>query len=94
MRDPGAALSEMHRVLRPAGRLIFCEHGLSPDAGVARWQRRLTPVWKRMAGGCRLDRDVLSLLSAGRFACAEPRALSLPGPRPWTWVSLGVATPV
>ena len=49
--DPAAALAEARRVLKPGGRFLFCEHGLSPEPGVARWQRRIEPIWKRMAGG-------------------------------------------
>lgn len=65
--DPAAALSEMRRVLRPTGRLLFLEHGLAPDAGVARWQRRLEPLWGRLAGGCHLSRDVPLLLGDAGF---------------------------
>jgi len=64
--DLSAALQEMRRVLRPGGQLFFVEHGLSPRPKVARWQRRLTPLQKKLAGGCHLDRDIPSLLeSAG-----------------------------
>ncbi len=54
--DVGAALAELRRVLRPDGTLHFVEHGLAPDDSVLRWQRRLEPVQKRLAGGCHLTR--------------------------------------
>ncbi|MDE2607794.1 MAG: class I SAM-dependent methyltransferase [Burkholderiales bacterium] len=66
--DPQAALAEMRRVLRPGGTLLFAEHGLAPDAAVARWQHRLEPLWARLAGGCHLTRDVPFLLREAGFA--------------------------
>jgi SAM-dependent methyltransferase len=65
--DPAAALAGMRRVLRPGGRLLFCEHGRAPDAAVAAWQRRVNPLWRRAFGGCHLDRDVPGLLAAAGF---------------------------
>jgi SAM-dependent methyltransferase len=62
--DPAATLAEVHRLLRPGGRLLFIEHGLSPAPHLARWQRRFTPIQRRLAGGCHLDRDMSALLSA------------------------------
>jgi hypothetical protein len=57
----------MRRVLRPGGKLLFAEHGLAPDPSVARWQARLEPYWKRIAGGCHLTRDVPRLLAQAGF---------------------------
>lgn len=65
--DPQAALAEMRRGLRPGGKLLFAEHGLAPDAPVARWQHRLEPLWARLAGGCHLTRDVPLLLREAGF---------------------------
>ncbi len=53
--DSVAALREMRRVLKPSGEFLFCEHGQAPDVGVHRWQDRLTPLWKPLAGGCHLN---------------------------------------
>ncbi len=65
--DPGRALREIRRVLRPAGRLLFAEHGCAPDAAVASWQRRLTGIWSPLAGGCHLDRRIDDLIRAAGF---------------------------
>jgi ubiquinone/menaquinone biosynthesis C-methylase UbiE len=90
--DPVAALKEMRRVLRPGGRLIFCEHGRAPDESVRRWQKRLTPYWKPLAGGCHLDRDVPALLREAGFKSTDMETLYLPGPRPLTFNYWGTAT--
>jgi ubiquinone/menaquinone biosynthesis C-methylase UbiE len=90
--DPAAALREMRRVLEPGGRLLFCEHGLAPDASVRRWQQRLTPLWSRLAGGCHLDRDVPSLLQQAGFRPCDLRQAYLPGPRALTYHYWGTAT--
>lgn len=90
--DVQTALQEMRRVLKPDGKFYFCEHGLAPDAGVARWQHRLNPYWKPCAGGCNLHRDGPALLREAGFTVDELEQLYLPGPKPWTYVSRGVAS--
>jgi ubiquinone/menaquinone biosynthesis C-methylase UbiE len=92
MQDPSAALGEMSRVLRPDGRLIFIEHGLSPDAGVQSWQNRLTPVWRRLAGGCHLNRKMDDLIRSAGFSIATLDAAYIPGPRPLTYTYVGMGT--
>lgn len=89
--DPLAALQEMRRVLKPGGKFLFSEHGRAPDAGVRAWQNRITPLWKPLAGGCHLNRDIPALLSAGGLHIREVQSSYLPGPRPMTWVWRGWA---
>ena len=67
IQEAGRAVTEIGRVLRPGGRYIFLEHGLSVEAGIQRWQSRLTPLQKRLAGGCRLDVDIEALVRSGPF---------------------------
>ncbi len=92
--DPIAALTEMARVLKPNGRLLFCEHGLAPDLTVERWQHRLTPLWKPLAGGCHLDRNIPALLAAGSFSVEALSEQYLSGPRALTYMYSGWARPI
>jgi len=67
IREAQRAVSEIRRVLKPGGLFLFLEHGLSDDPGVQRWQRRLTPLQRRVADGCRLDVDIEGLVRSGAF---------------------------
>ena len=77
--DVHKALGEMRRVLKPNGRMIFCEHGEAPDANVKRWQERLTPVWKVIGGGCHPGRAIPSLITDGGFRVEKMETMYLPG---------------
>lgn len=94
VHTPAAALAEARRVLKPAGRLLFCEHGAAPDADVARWQRRIEPVWKRIAGGCHLTRPVASAIKASGFTMESLATMYVPRtPRFAGWNEWGAARP-
>lgn len=91
--DWRAALQQMKRVLKPEGRLLFLEHGLSPEAPVGRWQQRITPVWKPLAGGCHLDRPIDRLLREAGFHIDSMTTDYLPDtPRIAGWLYQGVAS--
>jgi len=77
--DVARALGEMRRVLKPQGRMIFCEHGEAPDAGVKRWQDRITPVWKKIGGGCHLARPIPKLIRDSGFRVVDMDTMYLPG---------------
>ncbi len=91
--DVGAALRHMRRVLRPGGQLLFCEHGAAPDESVRRWQDRLNPVWRPLAGGCNLNRPVPALIEAAGFRITRLDTMYLPGWRPAAFNSWGMAVP-
>jgi ubiquinone/menaquinone biosynthesis C-methylase UbiE len=79
--DPPAALAEVRRVLRPAGRLVLIEH-VRGEGRVARWQERLTPLHRKLAGNCHLDRDTKSAIDAAGFDTRDVRRAQLPASHP------------
>jgi ubiquinone/menaquinone biosynthesis C-methylase UbiE len=89
--DTASALAEMRRVLKPKGRLLFVEHGLAPEIGVQKWQHRLTPLWKHVAGGCHLDRAMNVLIQNAGFRIEHLATGYMPGPKPMTFMYEGRA---
>ena len=80
--DVSVALDEIRRVLKPGGKLIFCEHGEAPDTDVQRWQDLVNPLWKRMAGGCHLNRPIPVLLEDAGFRSGDLQTMYIPGWKP------------
>ena len=91
VRDPQLALSEIQRVMKSDGRLIFIEHGTAPDGQVKRWQNRLTPFWKQIAGGCHLNRPIHKILADRGYEVLDGEAGYMPGPRPMMFTYRGIA---
>jgi ubiquinone/menaquinone biosynthesis C-methylase UbiE len=87
------ALEEMHRVLRATGRLLFVEHGRAPDPNVRWWQDRLTPIWKRIGGGCHLNRAIQMLIEDAAFQFERFETGYMSGPKPLTFMYEGSARP-
>jgi ubiquinone/menaquinone biosynthesis C-methylase UbiE len=89
--DPDKVLAELRRVLRGEGRFHFLEHGIAPQASVAKWQRRLEPWQRRLADGCHLTRDALSLVRQAGFIVEHYEQGYATGPKPWSYFTMGVA---
>lgn len=92
VHDHARAIAEMRRVLKPGGRLLFAEHGRAPDPAPAKWQDRIEPIWKPLAGGCHLTRPIGSALRGGGFAVEPIGQGYLPQtPKLMGWMEWGVA---
>lgn len=91
VQDQAQVVREMRRILKPGGRLLFLEHGRAPEAKVARWQERIEPYWKPLAGGCHLTRPITAAVSAGGFATEPMGERYLPNtPKVLGWNEWGV----
>src|SRR5581483_10276272 len=91
--DAPRALGEMLRVLKPGGRFLFVEHGRAPDAGVRWWQDRLTPIWKRLGGGCHLNRAIAELIEGAGFNIEHLETGYMRRRNPMTFMYEGSARP-
>ena len=89
--DLPAAFEEVRRILKPSGRLIFCEHGKAPDKAVAQWQNRLNPFWKHLGGGCNLNRDIPTLIKGNGFDINQLQTMYIPGWKPASFNYWGIA---
>lgn len=89
--DVDLALAVVRRALRPGGRFFFLEHGLSSDPRVQKWQRRLEPLQRKIAGGCHLTREPPALLERAGFSIDRLDTHYMKGPRPWSFLYRGAA---
>lgn len=95
VEDPAQVLSEMRRILRPGGVALFLEHGRAPDANVAKWQDRIEPIWKPLAGGCHLTRPIGSAFRGAGFEVEPLGQGYLPkAPKFMMWNEWGMARKV
>ena len=90
--DVHSALGEVRRVLKRDGYLLFCEHGQAPDEKVRRWQNRVNPLWKRIGGGCNLNRPIIQLIEQAGFVVRDMNTMYLPGWKPASFNYWGTAT--
>ena len=87
------ALKEVRRVLSPDGQLLFVEHGLAPDDNIRKWQDWLTPAWKRIGGGCHLNRPIRTIVETAGFTVTRLETGYMKGPKPMTFLYVGRAKP-
>ena len=79
--DPLKALAEARRLMKPEGSLLFMEHGLAPEQNIQKWQHRLTPSWKKVAGGCNLNRNIEDLIKESGFQFKSLNKKYIKGPK-------------
>ena len=72
------ANTEIRRVLKEQGKMIFCEHGVAPDDNIRKWQKRINPFWGKIAGGCNINRNIPSLIQESGFDIVEMEEMYLP----------------
>jgi len=89
--DINQSLNEMRRILKPGGELIFCEHGLAPDTNVCKWQNWMNPLWKRMGGGCNLNRPIPNLIEQGGFKITNLKSKYIDALKPVSFNYWGTA---
>ncbi len=95
VQDGKQVLKEMRRVLKPGGKILFLEHGRAPDKGPEKWQQRIEPMWKHIAGGCHLHRPVSKLFAAEGFALQNAGGHYAPKTPRWLgWMEFGEARPL
>ncbi|QTD55007.1 class I SAM-dependent methyltransferase [Parasphingorhabdus cellanae] len=95
VQDGKQVLNEMRRVLKPGGKILFLEHGRAPDKGPEKWQQRIEPMWKHIAGGCHLHRPVSKLFEAEGFALNQEGGHYAPKTPRWLgWMEFGEARPL
>jgi ubiquinone/menaquinone biosynthesis C-methylase UbiE len=88
--ETGRAMEEVRRVLKPAGQLIFCEHGKAPDIVVQKWQNIINPLWKRIGGGCNLHRDIPLIIENNGFKISNLETMYIPGWKPASFNYWGI----
>lgn len=89
--DANTALEGMRRVLKPGGSLLYCEHGIAPDDNVSRWQHRLNSPWRRVAGGCNMNRDIPDLITKAGFEITTDERMYIPGVKMLSYNYWGIA---
>jgi len=89
--NPIKALHEMKRILKPGGKILFSEHGKAPDAKIHRWQNRIDPVWKKIAGGCHSGRNIPTLFKQANLKFDDLQEMYIPGPKVLSYNYWGIA---
>ncbi|MCQ0110120.1 class I SAM-dependent methyltransferase [Zhouia amylolytica] len=82
---------ELRRVLKPSGKLLFYEHGKAPDKNIQKWQNRINPLWRRLGGGCNLNRDIPDIINKNGFIIPDLHTMYIPGWKPASFNFWGTA---